>query len=127
MTSTYTKRVNYFTESVYKPFIHWLDNETVPGTTSYDKDNSIDIQLTPPNVHRTNDAERAIRTQKDHFLAGLSSTHPLFPLTLWDKLIPQTNMTLNMLRKSRVNPKLTAYEEFEGTFNFNSTPIFPPG
>ena len=67
---------------------------TSEGTTS---------QLVTPYVHRHNVAERAIRTFKNHFLAGLSSTDPAFPLNLYDLLIPQATMTLNILRDPRIN------------------------
>ena len=38
------------------------------------------FKLTPPNMHRRNAAERAIRTFKNHFLAGLATCDPDFPL-----------------------------------------------
>ena len=37
------------------------------------------FQLVPPYIHQRNSAERAIRTFKEHFIAGLSSTHKDFP------------------------------------------------
>jgi len=36
-------------------------------------------------------------------------------------------MTLNFLRSCRFNPKLSAYEALNGTFDFNTTPLVPPG
>ena len=57
-------------------------------------------QLVEPHNHRVNAAERAIRTFKNHFVAGLASTHPQFPLYLWDELLPQAELTLNLLRSS---------------------------
>jgi hypothetical protein len=36
-------------------------------------------------------------------------------------------MTLNLLRHSRINPQLSAYTQLHGTFNFNKTPLAPPG
>ena len=81
----------------------------------------------PPHSHRRNLAERAIQTWKNHFKAGLASTNPHFPLTKWDRLIPQANITLNLLRTSRVNPALSAYAYVFGNFNFMATPLAPPG
>eukprot|EP00804_Cyclotella_cryptica_P010878 CCRYP_008802-RA/>CCRYP_008802-RA protein AED:0.43 eAED:0.43 QI:0/-1/0/1/-1/1/1/0/164 len=46
---------------------------------------------TPPNVHRTNAAERAIQTFKAHFLSILTGIDPSFPNYLWDKLLPGKN------------------------------------
>eukprot|EP00957_Ditylum_brightwellii_P044649 3384943-Ditylum_brightwellii.AAC.1 len=87
----------------------------------------IKLQLAPPHVHRTNAAERAIQTFKDHFIAGLCNVHPQFPSQLWDHLLPQACMTLNMLRPSRINPQISAETQMNGMHNFNSMPLAPPG
>ena len=89
----------------------------------------IDYQLVPPHVHRRNAAERAstIRTFKNHFVATLCSTDPAFPLFLWDRLLPQAMLTLNLLRGSRMNPKLSAHAQLFGPFDYNRTPLAPPG
>ena len=81
----------------------------------------------PPNVHRRNAAERAIRTFKAHFLAGLATCDPEYPITEWDRLLPQAEMTLNMLRTSRCHPKLSAYTYIHGNHDFNKTPLASPG
>ena len=36
-------------------------------------------------------------------------------------------MTLNMLRSSRINPKLSAYALLFGELDYNKTPLVPPG
>lgn len=36
-------------------------------------------------------------------------------------------MTLNMLCSSQLNPKLSAYTQVFGEFNYSATPILPPG
>ncbi|ACI66000.1 predicted protein [Phaeodactylum tricornutum CCAP 1055/1] len=87
----------------------------------------IDFQLAPPHLHRRNAAKRAIRTFKNHFIAGLCSTNPDSPLHLWDRLIPHALLTLNLLRTSRINPKLSAQAQFRGAFDYNCTPLAPPG
>ena len=54
--------------------------------------------------------------------------HPKFPLYLWDKLLPQAELTLNVLRGSRLNPKLSAWDQVCGAvYDYNCTPIGPPG
>lgn len=67
----------------------------------------------PPGIHRANAAERAIRTFKNHMIAGISTTDPI--------------ITLNLLRASRINPRLSAYAQVFGNFSFNDTPLAPPG
>ena len=54
-------------------------------------------QLVPPDMHRRNAAERAIRTFKAHFLTILAGVAPNFPTYLWDKLLQQAELTLNLL------------------------------
>jgi hypothetical protein len=78
-------------------------------------------------MHRRNAAGRAIRTWKNHFVAGLCSTDTRFPMHLWDRLLEQASITLNLLRPSRRHPKISAYNMLEGTFDYNKTPLAPPG
>jgi hypothetical protein len=85
------------------------------------------FQLVPPDVHRRNVAERAIRTFKAHFLSVLAGVADSFPNYLWDHLLPQTELTLNLLRQSTLAPKMSAWEHFNGPFNFDATPIGPLG
>jgi hypothetical protein len=46
---------------------------------------------------------------------------------LWDRLLPQAVITLNMLRTSRINPKLSAATHIFGQYDFNRAPMAPPG
>jgi hypothetical protein len=46
---------------------------------------------------------------------------------LWDHLVPQATKTLNLLRRSRIHPHLSAYAQVYGHFDFNRTPLAPPG
>jgi hypothetical protein len=55
------------------------------------------FQLVPPDMHCQNRAERAIRMFKDHFLAILAGVDSAFPPYLWDLLLPQVELTLNLL------------------------------
>ena len=83
--------------------------------------------MVPPHYHRANLRERSIKPFKNHLKAGLATTDPDYSTTEWDRLIPQAEVTLNLLRATRVNPRLAAYAYILGKFNFNSTPMEPPG
>ena len=85
------------------------------------------FQLVPPHIHHINSAEQSIRAFKEHLIYGLASTHKEFPLHIWCQLIPHTSLTLNLLRKSCMNPKLSGYAQLRGEFNYNTTPLDPPG
>ena len=89
--------------------------------------NRITFQRVPPHVHQRNAAERAIQTFKNHFVSGLATSDPTFPIHEWDRLIPQAQLTLNLLRISRVNQQLSAHAILFGNFDFNKTPLAPPG
>jgi len=104
-----------------------MDNEISEVVKQFLLRNNITLELTPAHVHQQNAAERAIRTWKNHFLAGLASLNPCFPLQYWSHLLPQSEIKLNLLRQSRLNPRLLAYAQIQGHFNFNRTPMAPPG
>lgn len=89
--------------------------------------NNISYQLVPPHDHRSNPAEKAIGTWKDHFIAGLSSADTEFPLHLWDCLVKQATTTLNLLCRSNTNPQLSAKAHMNGAFDYNKTLMAPPG
>ena len=104
-----------------------LDNECSAELKSTISNLQVTLQLVPPHQHRRNAAERAIRTGKNHLLAGLATCDPDFPIAEWDRLIFQCELTLNLLRTSRVNPTLSAHAYINGNFDFNCTPLAPPG
>jgi Reverse transcriptase (RNA-dependent DNA polymerase) len=110
-----------------RPQFHRLDNECPQQVKDYFSKRDVKFQLAPPGEHRTNIAERAIRTAKGHLKAGWWSMDKEFPMHLWDKTIPQAEITLNLLRGSRINPNLSAWEQIMGRFDFNATPLAPPG
>jgi hypothetical protein len=90
------------------------------------KDFGLAYQLVPPHIHRLNAAERAIRTFKNHFIAGLCLADDDFPIRLWDKLLPQAEITLNLMQASRTDPTKLAYEAVFGCFDHNKSPLAPP-
>ena len=127
LAAAYRKIISRLTERGFKPKLAKMDNEISDEVRSLLTSEDIDYELTPVGLHRRNLAERAIQTFKNHFIAGLCSTHPDFPLNLWDELLPQCTLTLNLLRQSRLNPQLSAHAHVYGPFNYARTPIAPPG
>ena len=85
------------------------------------------FQLVLPHILRINLAEWAIRNLKEHFIEVPSSTHKDFPLHIWCRLLPHASFTLNLLWKSRMNPKKSWYAQIHRKFNYNATPLAPPG
>jgi len=109
-----------------KPNLHILDNEASEAFKAAIRQNC-NLQLVPPDTHRRNQAERAIQTFKSHFIAILAGVDESFPMNLWDRLVPQAVMTLNLLRQSRKNPSISAYQHVNGNFDYNKMPLAPLG
>jgi hypothetical protein len=119
--------INFLIIRGLKPHFQRLDNEASLALINCLTKQGIHYQLTPPHIHQSKNAERAIQTFKNHFIAGLCSVYPTFPLKLWDKILPQATITLNLFRKSIINPRMSAYAQLNGHFDFNRTPLAPPG
>jgi hypothetical protein len=64
---------------------------------------------------------------KAHFLSILAGTADNFPPSLWDRLLPQTEITLNLLRQSNATPTVSAYAHLSGPFDYNKMPLAPMG
>ena len=109
-----------------KPHMHILDNEASAAFKEEIRKNCT-LQLVPPDTHRANLAERAIQTFKAHYIAILSGVDKTFPMELWDRLIPQTVLTLNLLRQSSTTPTTSAYQHVHGVFDYNKMPLAPLG
>ena len=118
---------DHLTERGFKPQVQILDNECPENLEEHFRLRKMSFQLVPPHLHRTNAVERAITTFKDHLIAGLLSAHPSFPMHLWCRLLPQEQTTLNLLRPSRINPRISVEAILNGQFNYDRTPLAPPG
>ncbi len=60
------------------------------------------FQLVPPDMHHRNRDKRAIRTFKNHFIAILARVDQTCPPYLWDLLLLQAELPLNLLRQSAI-------------------------
>ena len=78
-------------------------------------------------MHRHNRAEHAIHTFKDHFIAILAGIDKTFPKSHCDLLLPQAEITVNLLQQSTILPTMSAWEHFNGLLNFDATPLGPLG
>ena len=111
----------------FKPVLHRLDNETSVDLFAAIREKELTYETVPPGNHRRNPAERAIQTFKSHFISILNGVDPDFPEGAWDYLVPQANMTLNMLRPCTVNEAHSAYSYIYGPYDFNAHPLAPLG
>ena len=64
-----------------------LDNKSSPTFQYLQKEKNTNYQLAPTGMHRRNAEEKAIRTFKEHFIAGLYVMDPDFQIKNWERLL----------------------------------------
>ena len=104
-----------------------MDNQATKYIKKFLTKKECKLQVVEPHNYHVNAAERAIQTFKDAFVVTLATTNRDFPLQLWDKLAPQVQDTLNLLRALQINPNISAYEVLNGPYNWDRYPLAPPG
>ena len=85
------------------------------------------LEIVPPGTHRRNAAEFAIRNFKAHFLSILAGNAPDFTPPLWDRLLPQAEITTKLLQKYNETPNVLAYAHLSSPFNYNKIPLASMG
>jgi hypothetical protein len=106
---------------------HILDNEAPEELKQAIRKNKCRVELTPADQHRRNAASRVIQTFKGHFISVFSGVDNSFLINQWDELLPQTILTLNLLRQSNVAPNISAWAYHHGSFDYNRMPLAPMG
>ena len=127
ITNTYTKCYAKLAKTLTTPKLYVLDNECSTDLKLATIQNNAKYELVLPHQHRRNAAEKAIRTLKNHLLSGLATYDNQFPIREWDCLQPQCELTLNLLRNSCINPKLSSWAILNGNHDFNRVQVAPPG
>ena len=109
------------------PILHQIDNKFSKKSIEEIETQKLKYQIAPKDNHRIIPAERGIQTLTYHFTSVLYECHLTFPKNQWGWVLPVVVLTLNILRLSRINPAKSAYNELWGNFEFNKTPLAPPG
>ncbi len=106
---------------------HTLDNEALDAFKQYIRQQQIQFELVPPDNYRCNQAERTIQTFKARFISILAGVDDKFPLSLWCHLLEPMELTLNLLRQSKIAPKISAFAHIHGPHNYMKKPFAPLG
>jgi hypothetical protein len=117
-SATFTKVFNILQAWDYQPVLNVMDNKCSKAVEKHIQANKITIQLVPLHNHCVNAAKRTIGTFKEHLIAALATVDMLCPLQLWDKFLPQVELTLNLLCFSHCNPLISANQELYDPFDF---------
>ena len=80
IADAYTSCYKELTQHGHEVKLFVLDNECSNDLRLAITKNGTKYELVPPHQHRRNAAERAIRTYKNHLLAGLATCDPDFPI-----------------------------------------------
>ena len=125
----YRSAFNFFHKLGHNFSIARLDNETSTLLEQFlEVEAKVDHEYISAGSHRANKAERAIQTWKNHYIAGIASADPEFPMNRWSDLNEQCEITVNTLRPFAENALISAYEGIFGhKYDFLSHPIAPPG
>ena len=127
MLRVFDKVHDKLTKCGIKPTFHVMDNEASGAVVSWLEQNKVDAQKVPPHNHRTNISERLIETAKHHFISGMAGTNANYPIREWDRCVPQSQRTINMMRPCRINPNLPADAFLEEQHGYNAVPSPPLG
>ena len=124
--AAYSRIMTCLQERVHAVDLQVLDNEaSVTYCRAITQTWIKEFQLVPPDFHRCNTAECAIQNFKALFLAILADLDRAFPRSLWDTLLPQTEITLNLLRQATQAPIISAWEYYNGPMSYDATPFSP--
>jgi hypothetical protein len=101
------------------PKKHVLDNKVSENMKNHICNTCrMNIKLVPPGCHWQNAAEVAIHNFKSHFLSILAGVADDFPKNLWDRLLPQTEITLNLIQQLNAMPTVSAYAHLSRPFDY---------
>lgn len=85
------------------------------------------LGMVPPGFHMRNVTEVSIKSFKVHFISIMTGLPVSFPMHLWDKLLPQAKLMLNIIRPLHAMPKISSHKYSFRLFDFNRTPLTPIG
>jgi hypothetical protein len=126
LTHTYSSLINCLHRAGILPCKHVLNNEISTAMKSLITHTyKMTYKLVLSGCHRRNAAEVTIWNFKSHFLSILAGVAEDFPLNLCDKLLPQAEITINLLHQSNATPTVSAYAHLNGPFDYNKMPLAP--
>jgi hypothetical protein len=123
----YKSNLEYLVSKGFKRKVNMMDHQATKAIKAYLTPQQVTLQLVEPHNHRVNAAERAIQTFKNQFIGAIGTTDSKFSIQLWDKLAPQVQDCINLLRRLPISPDKSAYETLEGPYDSNHYPLAPLG
>jgi hypothetical protein len=111
----------------FHPKKQMLDNEISKAYQKAIENHGMEVEKVPKEAHGRNAAEKTIQTAKNHLKAILAGCDKSFPMHLWDRLLPQAELTCNLLRPANANPNISAHQYVHGNHDYDKHPLHPLG
>ena len=108
-----------------KPKKHILDNEISVDLKQAIHEEEITYEIVPKGQQRRNIAENSIGTWKSTAVRVFSVIDSKCPLYLWDLMLRQIDMQVNLQRQSNTTPKVSAHAHLYRAHDFNQHPLAP--
>jgi hypothetical protein len=109
MIQAYDTLLQWLKQAGIVPKKHVLDNKVSKNMKNHiHNTHKFNMELVPPRCHQLNAAEVAICNVKAHFLSVLTGVSDNFPPSLWDWLLPQTKIIINLIQQSNATPNVSA-------------------
>ena len=110
------------------PIKHTMENEVSEVLeTLIGEYYNMGLELVPLGGHIHNAADVDILNFKSHFISILVGVTYDFPKDLWGWILPQAEVTINLLRLSNATAAVSAYAHMSGLFHYNKMLLAPLG
>ena len=114
MVKSYQVLVYWLKNCGATPKRHILDIETSEEFKDATQKHKTTFHLIPSHDHCRNRAKKDIQTFKNHLVSILCDRDENLPMKLWDFLLQQSKITLNLIRQSRLFRTISAYAHLYG-------------
>jgi hypothetical protein len=102
--------INRLKKQGFTPIKQILDNEISTAYKKAIKAHGLSVERVPKEAHRRNAAEKAIQIAKCNIKSVIAGCDESFPMHLWDRLLPQIEIQMNLLRPANANQNVSAYQ-----------------
>jgi len=120
----YRRAIEFYRSRNQKVVSLVLDNEVSAALLDLFTTLNITFQMVPPGNKRSNKAERAIQSWRNHFLSTMGTVSSECPHYIWSRFIEQMELTLSHLRPFEDNRNISSFEGIHGRkYDFAAHPI----
>ena len=102
-----------------------LENQISKAYEKSIEKHGMNMERVLKEAHWCNSAKKAIQTTQNHLKAILAGCDNSFLMHVWDRLLPQAELTCNLLHPVNINQSVSAYQYVYGNHDYNNHPHHP--